>query len=167
MTSPHLPLLYGTAVRNYFFYHWPWRSSSPGKCPVYQITSPPLRWEQSTESAKASDLEALTLIPAASHSAAKHPSVHSRSQSKEASWTTSCTKHRDTVLRPQYWTLTTPPAKTKTKNHISEFFPRHIPAGVVCQLRKCHNSMNLETHAYSFTTGVTSSLSQSGTDCHI
>lgn len=102
------------------------------------------------QSAKASDLEALTLIPAASHSAAKHPSVHSRSQSKEANWNTSRAKHRDTILRPQYWTLTTPLLKTKQKQHISEFFPRHIPAGAMSQLRKCHNSMNLETHAYSF-----------------
>lgn len=117
MTSPHLPRLYGTVVRNCFFItdHGGVAHLENARCtrlPVHYSTgSNPL------QSAKASDLEALTLIPAASHSAAKHPSVHSRSQSKEANWNTSRAKHRDTILRPQYWTLTTPLLKKKTKNN--------------------------------------------------
>ena len=72
-------------------------------CSQSRRRSPPFR-----QSTMASDLEVLTLIPATSHSAAKHPSACWRSQCVEANRTTSSAKSREAILRSPNRTLSSP-----------------------------------------------------------
>ncbi|XP_060894277.1 uncharacterized protein LOC132974322 [Labrus mixtus] len=71
----------------------------------------PTRRAQSTyfrQRTMASDLEVLTLIPAASHSAANHPNACWRFQLEEANKTTSSAKSRDEILRSPNWKPSSP-----------------------------------------------------------
>lgn len=73
---------------------------------TWRSNSLPTRSRQSTLfwlRTTSSDLEVLTLIPAALHSATNHPSNHWRSQPDEAFRTTSSTKSRDAMLTPLNW----------------------------------------------------------------
>jgi len=72
--------------------------------------SVPTRREQSTgfrQSTTASDFEALTLIPAASHSAAKRSSECRRSWAEDANRTTSSANYREAIPSPPNLTFST------------------------------------------------------------